>query len=53
MVEVFKNFLVLIIGDVQLTATCSIMDIVAIACTIFVCSMLIKPIFNIFKGAEK
>lgn len=50
MVQVFKDFLVYIIGDIQLTNSCSIMDIVAISSVLMLVSMLILPCFKIFKN---
>lgn len=50
MVQVLKDFLVYIIGDVQITTTCSLMDVVSIICILLMMSFIISPCIKVFLG---
>lgn len=50
MVQVFKDFLTYIIGDIQITSTCSVMDIISILCVVLLMSFIIAPAIKVFLG---
>ena len=50
MVQILKDFLVYIIGDVQMTSTCSLMDVVSIICILLMMSFIISPCIKVFLG---